>query len=356
MRLRLFSTILVFVLMFSSFCCITTTHAGTVSDVEGYATLYKSSAKESVIANTPFGKSVITDTNADRSIFGHVLAQDAHECEFTIMINGDRSLAYTQEIKTIDWMYDSDSGLYSMPFVYEPAKVNITMRAFSIELTASESFPVFIWIGQKEADSSASESQLVRSSDVPKLGKVVPYSSTGYYFKTSITNWEDKAEGAQYQFCRKDGTVVDDGECYSGDSIISSTLDKQQVYYVRARFYAYDDNYNKVFSSWGQKRYFISSPELDPEGSEQTLRKNSVVIKWGKVIGAKKYEIYCSARPNSGYKKVGTTTKTSFKVTRLNGKKINFSDMKYFKVRAVTTISGKTVKSEPCEYMYLQCV
>ena len=356
MRLRLSSTILVLVLMFSSFCCITTAHAGTVNDVEGYETLYKSSGKESVMANSPFGKSVITDTDANRSIFGHVLSQDAHECTFTIMINGDRSSAYTQEIKDIDWMYDSDSGLYSMPFVYEPVKVNVIMRAFSIELTANESFPVFIWIGQKEVDSSVSESRLVLFSHAPKLGKVVPYSSTGYYFKTSITNWEDKAEGAEYQFCRKDGTVVDDGECYRGDSIISSTLDKHQVYYVRARFYVYDDNYNKVFSAWGQQRYFISSPELDPERSKQTLRKNSVVIKWNKVVGAKKYEIYCSSRPNSGYKKVGTTTKTSFKVTKLNGKKINLSDMKYFKVRAVTTISGKTVKSEPCEYMYLQCV
>lgn len=369
MRKKIFSLVLLLVLIFTNLCndpeFVTTVYAGETSDVAGYETLYKSSGREIVEANVSFGKSVITDTAPDRNIFGHVFANEAHDCTLTIMINGDRESAYSQKMGTVDWLYDSSSGLYSLPLVYEPSKVNITMRSFSIELLADDSFPVFVWIGQKYSDGSASSSSSSTSlensianssqiSQVPKISKVATFNSVGYYFETTISNWKDGTDGAEYQFCKKDGTVVDDGECYRGDKITSAELAKRQVYYVRARFYVYDNDYNKIYSNWGQKKFFISSPELDSPASAKTLRKNSAVIKWNKVAGAKKYEIYCSTKPNSGYKKIGTTTKTSFKVTKLGGKKINFSNMKYFQIRAVAVVNGKTIKSDPFEYMYLQ--
>ena len=66
--------------------------------------------------------------------------------------------------------------------------------------------------------------------------------------------------------------------------------------------------------------------------------KSYVQLTWNacKADGVK-YQIYRSTKSTSGYKKVITTSKTSYKTTKLTkGKKY------YFKVRAIKTISGST--------------
>ena len=70
-------------------------------------------------------------------------------------------------------------------------------------------------------------------------------------------------------------------------------------------------------------------------GLKATSKKKQVTLKWKKVTGAKKYFVYMSKNGKSGWKKVGTTTKTTYVYKKGTvGKKL------YFKVQAVTA-NGK---------------
>ncbi len=70
-------------------------------------------------------------------------------------------------------------------------------------------------------------------------------------------------------------------------------------------------------------------------GLKATSKKKQVTLKWKKVTGAKKYFVYMSKNGKSGWKKVGTTTKTTYVYKKGTvGKKL------YFRVLAVTA-NGK---------------
>lgn len=66
--------------------------------------------------------------------------------------------------------------------------------------------------------------------------------------------------------------------------------------------------------------------------------KNSVKLSWTKVSGAKGYEIYRATSKNGTYKKVVTTSKTSYQDKKLSSKKTY-----YYKVRAYKTSGGNTI-------------
>jgi fibronectin type 3 domain-containing protein len=67
----------------------------------------------------------------------------------------------------------------------------------------------------------------------------------------------------------------------------------------------------------------------------KSKKKKQVTLTWKKVTGAKKYIIYMSKNGKSGWKKVGTSKKTTFTYKKgKSGKKL------YFKVQAVSA-SGK---------------
>ena len=64
--------------------------------------------------------------------------------------------------------------------------------------------------------------------------------------------------------------------------------------------------------------------------------KKYAVIKYKKVKNAHGYEIYRSNKKKSGYKKVATTKKTSYKNKKLKSRK-----KYYYKVRAYRTVNGQ---------------
>ena len=72
---------------------------------------------------------------------------------------------------------------------------------------------------------------------------------------------------------------------------------------------------------------------------KKNVKKKQVAIKWNKVIGAKKYQVYRAAKKNGNYKKVSTTAKTSF-----TNKKLKKNTKYFYKVRAIATVGGKTYK------------
>ena len=69
--------------------------------------------------------------------------------------------------------------------------------------------------------------------------------------------------------------------------------------------------------------------------------KNSAKQSWTKVSGAKGYELYRATSKNGTYKKVATTSKTSYQDKKLSSKKTY-----YYKVRAYKTSGGNTIEGK----------
>lgn len=143
----------------------------------------------------------------------------------------------------------------------------------------------------------------------------------------------------------------------SSSSTLNSTrfyaLGRKTVYYVRARAYAYDSNGTRVYSEWGKKKFFVPQPEIKKSASK--LKKNSVLLKWGKVTGASKYTIYMRKRGGGKWSKVKTVKgkKSSCKITRYKGKGINTHKTNFeIKIKASAKIGGKTYNSTTNNYIY----
>lgn len=78
-----------------------------------------------------------------------------------------------------------------------------------------------------------------------------------------------------------------------------------------------------------------SSPVL-----KSSAYKYSIKLSWNKIKYADGYTVYVSTNPNSGYKKVKSTKKTSLKIENLNSKKTY-----YFKVYSYRNLSDSKVNS-----------
>ena len=68
------------------------------------------------------------------------------------------------------------------------------------------------------------------------------------------------------------------------------------------------------------------------------------VLKWKKVTGAKKYEVYKGTKKKGKFKKIATVKKTTYTDKKI--KKSNKNKNYFYKVRAIAKADGKTVKGK----------
>ena len=123
------------------------------------------------------------------------------------------------------------------------------------------------------------------------------------------------------------------------------------VYYAQVRTYTYDSNYNKVYSKWSAKKYFVAQPTINTKKSKIT--SNSIKLKWNKIQGAKNYTIYMKKTSSKKWKKVKTTTKTTYTIKKFSGKKLNTTKNRYdIRVIASAKVGKKTYKSDNSKYIY----
>ena len=71
--------------------------------------------------------------------------------------------------------------------------------------------------------------------------------------------------------------------------------------------------------------------------TKKTAKKKQITLKWNKVTGAKNYQVYRATKKTGKYKKVATTTKTSY-----TNKKLKKNKKYFYKVRAIAVAGGKT--------------
>ncbi len=91
--------------------------------------------------------------------------------------------------------------------------------------------------------------------------------------------------------------------------------------------------------------YLAQQPKL----SRKSYNSSSMTVKWPKVKGATNYTVYASTKANSGYKKVKTTTGTTY--THRNMK---INKTYYIYVKANRKVSGKTYSSPASYYSQIK--
>lgn len=159
----------------------------------------------------------------------------------------------------------------------------------------------------------------------PKLSSATN-ASTGVKVK-----WE-KVTGAEgYKVYRKTGSGSYE---YIGKTSKTTYTDKTAksgktyTYTVKAYYSKTNGTYNET----GLKLKYLAAPK-----TKATIYTSSISVSWSKVSGAKEYIVYRKASGDSKFKKVATTTKTSYKDT-------NVKNNKTYSYR-VKAINGKTISS-----------
>ena len=79
--------------------------------------------------------------------------------------------------------------------------------------------------------------------------------------------------------------------------------------------------------------------------------KKTLTASWKKVAGATSYTVYVSTKQKSGYKKVTTTKKESYKITKYGKKKLS-SNKKYYVYVVANTKVGKTTYKSNADYCW----
>lgn len=116
----------------------------------------------------------------------------------------------------------------------------------------------------------------------------------------------------------------------------------------------------------GQALYSAKSAEkvIIPRAkitSKKLISSGNVQIKWNKVSGAKSYSIYVAKGDYAKFKKVGTTSSSSFTIKKCS-KYTNYyvyvqaNDVKYKKKKMKTTKQGSTVNSTGTDGFIIETV
>ena len=86
------------------------------------------------------------------------------------------------------------------------------------------------------------------------------------------------------------------------------------------------------------KIQFIIKPAKTALSSVKSNKSNTVVSAWKSMKGISGYQVFYAISPNGPYKSAGTTSKTSYTISKLKSK-----TTVYVKVRAYKKVDGKNL-------------
>lgn len=157
-------------------------------------------------------------------------------------------------------------------------------------------------------------------------------------------NLSEGAQGYQYIIYGPNGKKLFSGitSDYKNVEVKSNKLTNDQFMKIKVRGYAADGSTIK-YGKWSDDCYFAKCPEnvkfsKRPGGSFR--------MTWRKIKGADTYTIYASRKQNNGYKKLGTVSKNSYLIKKVNGRKLISGKVYFFKVIANKKVGKKTYSSD----------
>lgn len=187
-----------------------------------------------------------------------------------------------------------------------------------------------------------------------KMAKPVP-TQYWYNLKEIKLSWDkmsyaDGYEVELYKYNGKKATKKITVKSGSTDYTYLEKIKANTFYKVRVR--AYTTINGKIQKgAWSDYNYI--GQQIEPE-LKYASGKKKIKISWNKMKGAKNYTVYVSTKQKSGYKKVATTKKTSYTLTKFKKKKLKAGKRYYVYVVANRKVGKKTYKSgsQYCFYLY----
>lgn len=182
-----------------------------------------------------------------------------------------------------------------------------------------------------------------------KSGSDANPSATVAYF-TWAKN--DAAQGYEYTVYGNNGKKLFKGTTTTNtpnDSknpvlISNKKLKNNQFMKIKVKAYIIV-NGKKKYGPESDVCWFAKYPPNVKESMVGRYASDGVKISWKKMTGAKNYTVYVSTSPNSGYKKVATTSGTSCVIKKCNGAALTTYRDYYYKIVASKKVKKKTIKS-----------
>ena len=181
--------------------------------------------------------------------------------------------------------------------------------------------------------------------------KITGVENTKFYTSINVAYFEwnksASADGYQYYIYNNANKKILSGKT-SGTylRIDSAKIKKNQFYRIKVRGYVELANNQVKYGSWSDLTYFAEAPHYKVALKQSG---NNIKASWNKVAGATSYTVYISNKPNSGYKKAATVTKTSATIKKYGKASLKSGKTYYVKIvankKAKVGSKNKTFKS-----------
>lgn len=259
-----------------------------------------------------------------------------------------KQTAATTSSITVSWSPVSEAEIYQLEYKAYTAdtyKINyVSGTSVKISgLKANSKYHVRVFAA-KSSDPSGLYSSVVTCKTLPGKpsfeGQRSDYNNQKYtlYFKEASNA---ALEGYQIKYTNlktKAAKTVTSGK-------YSATLPLKNGTFYKVTVRGYITVNGKKAYGTARTLYLAQQPKL----SRKSYNSNSMTVKWPKVTGAANYTVYASTKANSGYKKVKTTTGTTY--THRNMK---LNKTYYIYVKANRKVSGKTYSSPASYYSQIR--
>lgn len=182
----------------------------------------------------------------------------------------------------------------------------------------------------------------IKMPSISGTAKATPSSTT----KIKIS-WKKQDLASGYQIFDNKNKLIKTVKGGTKTSYTVSGLKAGKTYSFKVRYYNETDK-RKCYSNF-TKTVKSSTKPSTPKITLKSKKSKQATISWKKISGASGYEIYRSTKSKSGFKKIKTTTKTSYTNTKLTSKK-----RYYYKVRAYRTVNGTKIYSSYSTTKYVK--
>lgn len=161
-----------------------------------------------------------------------------------------------------------------------------------------------------------------------------------------------QCSGYEVTVYNKKTNAVVSTQTSASSTIYLTGISRNNVYYAKVRACnAYTSGY--LYSELSAPKYFIPQPKINSSTSK--MKKNSIVLKWGKVNGASSYTIYMRKRYTNKWTKVTTVkgNKSNYTIKKFKGKKFSTTANNYeLMVKSSVKIGATTYNSTTNDYIY----
>ncbi len=296
----------------------------------------------------------------DTTVHDYVYAYGAYSDVLEVVTSPNSETSYIKKTNsttnsiTLEWAAVPGANTYCVvykngdaeKYVNVPSANTTAVTTTLTGLAANSEYTIYVY-----ADRANSTGTYVAENSSYEYAfgiGVTPSKATGvevpYYWDASkeikvVCDEIACADGYETQvwtaYKKKDKKIATSASAY----IKKNALGKHKFFKVRMRGYSLTTDGAKKYGAWSNWKYVCQQPDV----TKMIPTGNGMQIKFDKIDGASRYTVYASTKMKSGYKKVGTTKKTSFKLTKIGKKKLKKGKTYHVYVVAEKKVGKKLV-------------